>query len=266
MKTENKGNKTSSNQSLIRGLLLIDILSNFPNGCPLAKLSELSNLNKSTTHRMLQTLQACGYVKPTNTVGTYRLTMKSLTIGQKTLTSLNILNITAPYLEQLNLEIGETINLSMRDHNHAVMIYKLEPTTGMLRTRSYIGQNLELYCSAMGKIFMAYEKNFSLADYWKNNQNNIERHTTNTIVIEADMRKELDQIKEQGYAMDNEENEQGVTCIACPIFNIYGNVIYSISVSLSTIRLNHIGKSVILEKLKNTANLISQELGATTNI
>lgn len=52
----------------------------------------------------------------------------------------------------------ETVNLSTRDHHHAVMIYKLEPTTGMLRTRAYIGQRLELYCSAMGKIFMAYEK------------------------------------------------------------------------------------------------------------
>lgn len=87
----------------------------------------------------------------------YRLTTKCLTLGQKTLSSLNILNLTAPYLEQLNLET-ETVNLSTRDHHHAVMIYKLEPTTGMLRTRAYIGQRLELYCSAMGKIFMAYEK------------------------------------------------------------------------------------------------------------
>ena len=65
---EENSKKSVSNQSLIRGLSLIEILSNFPNGCPLAKLSELSGLNKSTTHRMLQSLQSCGYVKPTNTM------------------------------------------------------------------------------------------------------------------------------------------------------------------------------------------------------
>ncbi|MDP9500052.1 IclR family transcriptional regulator [Bisgaard Taxon 45] len=262
MKEEDKSKKAGSNQSLIKGLLLIDILSNFPNGCPLAKLSELSNLNKSTTHRMLQTLQSCGYVKPANTIGTYRLTTKCLTLGQKTLSSLNILNITAPYLEQLNLETGETVNLSTRDHHHAVMIYKLEPTTGMLRTRAYIGQRLELYCSAMGKIFMAYEKGHALDDYWEKNQSTIQPLTVNTIVTQEAMALELAKIRELGYAMDNEENERGVTCLACPIFDIHDNVPYSVSISLSTVRLKQIGQENLLRHLKQTTQAISQELGA----
>ncbi|HDR1021685.1 TPA: IclR family transcriptional regulator [Pasteurella multocida] len=262
MTNEENNKKASGNQSLVKGLLLIDILSNFPNGCPLAKLAELSNLNKSTTHRMLQTLQACGYVKPANTVGAYRLTMKCLMIGQKTLSSLNILNITAPYLEQLNLDTGETVNLSMRDHHHAVMIYKLEPTTGMMRTRAYIGQRLELYCSAMGKIFMAHEKGHSLDDYWEKNQSNIAQLTPKTIVTQEAMSLELEKIRELGYAMDNEENERGVTCLACPIFDINGNVAYSVSISLSTARLNQIGKDVLLHHLKLAADAISKELGA----
>ncbi|MGC7590232.1 IclR family transcriptional regulator [Bisgaard Taxon 46] len=262
MTNEENNKKANSNQSLVKGLLLIDILSNFPNGCPLAKLAELSNLNKSTTHRMLQTLQACGYVKPANTVGAYRLTMKCLMIGQKTLSSLNILNITAPYLEQLNLDTGETVNLSMRDHHHAVMIYKLEPTTGMMRTRAYIGQRLELYCSAMGKIFMAHEKGHSLDDYWEKNQSNIAQLTPKTIVTQEAMSLELEKIRELGYAMDNEENERGVTCLACPIFDINDNVAYSVSISLSTARLNQIGKDVLLHHLKLAADAISKELGA----
>lgn len=263
---EEQDKKTGSNQSLIRGLMLIDILSNFPNGCPLAKLAELSKLNKSTTHRMLQTLQACGYVKAANSTGSYRLTLKSLSIGQKTLNSINILSVAAPYLEKLNLDIGETVNLSMRDQHRAVMIYKLEPTTGMLRTRAYIGQNLELYCSAMGKIFMAYDDNFTLADYWQNNQHNIQQHTATTIIEQSAMRIELNKIKEEGYAIDNEENEQGVTCFACPIFNISGNVAYSVSVSLSTVRLQHIGQANLLAQLKQAANSISQELGSQREI
>lgn len=259
---ENEEKRGGSNQSLIRGLSLLEILSNFPNGCPLAKLSEISGLNKSTTHRMLQSLQASGYVKPTNTMGTYRLTTKCLAIGQKTLSSMNIINIASPLLEQLNLDTGETVNFSMRENGHSIMIYKLEPTTGMMRTRSYIGQHLQLYCSAMGKIFMAYDQPDYLPRYWRSNQKNIQQLTCNTITTLQGMEQELAQIRLQGYAMDAEENELGVSCIACPIFDVHGKVIYSVSISLSTARLNQLDKNTLLNHLKLTANAISLELGA----
>ncbi|MDP8160000.1 IclR family transcriptional regulator [Pasteurella atlantica] len=250
-----------SNQSLIRGLSLLDILSDYPNGCPLAKLAELSTLNKSTTHRMLQTLQNCGYVKPANTAGSYRLTTKCLMIGQKTLNSLNILNVISPLLENLNIEIGETVNFSMRDKNHAVMIYKLEPTTGMMKTRSYIGQQLQLYCSAMGKNYLAYDEKEKVSQYWANNKENIIQLTANTITSLDKMYEELDNIRHQGFALDNEENELGVTCIACPIFDIQGKVKYSVSVSLSTARLNALDKKSLLSQIQETAKNISLELG-----
>ncbi len=132
----------------------------------------------------------------------------------------------------------------------------------MMRTRAYIGQRLELYCSAMGKIFMAYEKRHILDDYWEKNQTNITKLTANTIVTLSAMELELNKIRELGYAVDNEENETGVTCLACPIFDINSNVIYSVSISLSTARLNQIGKDILLMHLKQTAQSISKELGA----
>ena len=66
--------RPAGSQSLFRGLMLIEILSNYPNGCPLAHLSELAGLNKSTVHRLLQGLQSCGYVTPAPAAGSYRLT------------------------------------------------------------------------------------------------------------------------------------------------------------------------------------------------
>ena len=148
--------RPAGSQSLFRGLMLIEILSNYPNGCPLAHLSELAGLNKSTVHRLLQGLQSCGYVTTAPAAGSYRLTTKFIAVGQKALSSLNIIHIAAPHLEALNIATGETINFSSREDDHAILIYKLEPTTGMLRTRAYIGQHMPLYCSAMGKIYMAF--------------------------------------------------------------------------------------------------------------
>lgn len=148
--------RPAGSQSLFRGLMLIEILSNYPNGCPLAHLSELAGLNKSTVHRLLQGLQSCGYVTPAPAAGSYRLTTKFIAVGQKALSSLNIIHVAAPHLESLNIATGETVNFSSREDDHAILIYKLEPTTGMLRTRAYIGQHMPLYCSAMGKIYMAF--------------------------------------------------------------------------------------------------------------
>ncbi|VEI46897.1 putative HTH-type transcriptional regulator [Actinobacillus equuli] len=209
--------ESSGSQTLVRGLKLLELLSQYPNGCPLAQLSELAQLNKSTVHRLLQSLQQEGFVRPAPTTGSYRLTTKCLAIGQRALSSLNILHIAAPHLEALNLELGETVNFAMREGNHAILIYKLEPTTGMMKTRAYIGQRLQLYCSGMGKLFLAYDKAEYIPQYWQQKHDIIRQLTTNTITTIPEMEAELAKIRQQQFAMDDEENELGVSCIACPI-------------------------------------------------
>lgn len=254
--------KTTGNQSLVRGLRLLEMLSNFPNGCPLAKLAEMANLNKSTTHRLLQGLQCEGFIQPAISSGSYRLTTKCLSLGQKTLSSLNIINIASPYLEKLNLTLGETVNFSKREGDYGIMIYKLEPTTGMMRTRAYIGQHLNLYCSAMGKLYLAYEPNSDyLATYWQRQQESIQSLTHNTITSLQAMELELAEIRQTHFAMDREENELGVGCIACPVFNLNGKVEYAVSVSSSIHRLKQLGIQNILDEIQLAAEGISKELG-----
>ena len=252
----------AGSQSLLRGLQLIEILSNFPNGCPLAKLSELSGLNKSTTHRLLQGLESAGYVTRAPSPGSYRLTTKFVAVGQKTLSSLNIIHIAAPHLEALNLDIGETVNFSTREDDHAIMIYKLEPTVGMIRTRTYIGQHLPLFCSAMGKLYLAYDKQANFEHYWQHHCQSIAKLTANIIVDHQPMLEELRSICDNGYALDREENELGVSCVAAPVFDIQSRVPYAVSVSLSTARFQQIGLDNLLVPLRTAARRISAELGA----
>lgn len=263
MKENGKEEKTTGSQSLVRGLNLLEILSNYPNGCPLAHIAEIAQLNKSTTHRLLQSLQREGYVKPALVAGSYRLSTKCLSLGQKVLSSMNILNIAAPYLEHLNLSLGETINFSYRDRDdeQIILIYKLEPTTGLIRTRSYIGKYMQLYCSAMGKLFLAYDPTLNLEKYWKSHQTEIKQLTCNTITELTSMQQELEHIRQYGFATDREENELGISCIAVPVFNIHNKICYAISVSLSTAKLKQLGEQTILLPLKQTAKLISEELG-----
>lgn len=259
--------RQSGNQSLIRGLRLLELLGNFPNGCPLAKLAELAQLNKSTVHRLLQGLQSEGFVRAAATAGSYRLSSKCLSLGQKTLSSMNVINIAAPYLEQVNLNLGETVNFSKREGEHSILIYKLEPTIGMMRTRAYIGQHQQLYCSAMGKLYLAYDDNpQALLHYWQSQQAQIKQLTCNTIVDMKNMESELESVRQAGFAMDREENELGVCCLAVPVFNHLGKIEYAVSVSAAVHRLNQNTLQDFLVELKVAASKISQELGYQEDI
>lgn len=260
-KETTSGNPLQGSQSLFRGLQLIDILSDFPNGCPLAHLAEIAGLNKSTTHRLLQGLSQAGYVKPAPSFGSYRLSTKLLELGHKTLSSLNIVHVAAPHLQTLNLETGETVNFSTKEQDKVVLIYKLEPTRGMLRTRAYIGQQMPLYCSAMGKLYLAYDTPVYLDEYWQRYVNSMEKFTAHTIVEYSAMQRELLQIKTQCLAMDNEENEVGVSCIAAPIFDINHAVMYAVSISLPTIKLTAKKRQELIDCIKKTARAISTEIG-----
>lgn len=123
----------------------------------------------------------------------------------------------------------------------------------MMRTRAYIGQHLQLYCSAMGKLYMAYDKPDYTTGYWQKNQNVIQGLTCNTITELAVMEKELQDIRAR-VCDGQEENRLGISCIACPIFNFENKVEYSLSrFSLSTLKLKQLGVEYLLTEIKRAA-------------
>ncbi len=261
MAHKNETESPSGTQSLLRGLQIMELLSNYANGCPLAKLAEETGMSKSTTHRLLQGLQSAGYVTPAPTHGSYRLTTKCVAVGQKALSSLSVIHVSAHHLEALNLETGETVNLSCMENGRAIMIYKLDPTRGMIRTRAHVGQHLTLYCTAMGKLFLAHCFKEKIAEYWETNRDEIITLTKHTITERSAMEKELCEITRTGFAVDREENELGICCVAAPIFDVMGQMKYSVSVSLTSAKLKQIGERVLAGKVMETARKISEELG-----
>ncbi len=251
----------AGSQSLHRGLLLIDLLSKYPNGCPLAKLSQESKLNKSTTYRLIQELQLSGFVSPAQLAGSYKLTTKLLELGYIVMSSSSIYNIISPELEALNIELGETINFSTRTDDHAILLYKLNPTQSIQRTRSSLGHIVHFYCTGMGKIFLAFETDHYIKTYWDNHRSSIIPLTDTTIVNFDDMLKEIEEIRKNFYAFDNEENEPGFACIAVPIFDINYNIDYALSSSMTTKKLQLVGKERVIKLLLETAKRISSQLG-----
>ena len=187
--------------------------------------------------------------------GSYRLTTKFIAVGQKALSSVNIIHIAAPHLEALNIDTGETINFSSREDDHAILIYKLEPTTGMLRTNAYIGQHMPLYCSAMGKIYMA----FGHADCGVLLGESSE--SDSAVNPQYHYRKAAAMYDERGANPrkrygdgSGRKTSWGVSCIAVPVFDIHGQVPYSVSISLSTSRLKQVGKNFLKPRENRSGN------------
>ena len=108
---------------------------------------------------------------------------------------------------------------------------------------------------------MAFGQEDYVRHYWENHQDEIRQLTCNTITGLPAMYDELAQIRECKMAMDREENELGVSCVAVPVFDIHGRVPYAISISLSTSRLKQVGEQNLLKPLRETALAISNELG-----
>ncbi|ACT08422.1 transcriptional regulator, IclR family [Dickeya chrysanthemi Ech1591] len=257
--------KPTGNQSLLRGFLLLEILSNYPNGCPLAHLAGLAQLNKSTVHRLLQGLQACGYVTPAPAAGSYRLTTRFITVGQTSLAPPAVLRLIAPSLQALNAVTGETVNFSRRDGDYGILIHKLEPTIGMLRTRAYLGQQMTLFSSAMGKLFLADDSEEAFFSYWGRHYPYIRKLTPYTITDPGHMKRELEDVRQRGVAFDREEHEVGVSCIAAPVFGARQRVKYAISLSLSSVKLHQIDEDTLLTPLRQTAEALSQALKTLPN-
>jgi len=113
----------------------------------------------------------------------------------------------------------------------------------------------------MGKIFMAYGQSEYPKKYWDSHQDEIKQLTHNTITTLDALYQELEDIRQSGFAMDREENELGVSCIAVPVFDIHSRVPYAVSISLPTVKLNQLGQDALLIPLKEAAQNISKELG-----
>lgn len=249
----------SNVQSLERALNLLDKLSEYPNGIQIVRLSEQVNLTKSTTHRLLATLINMNYVVKDPETDKYKLGLQPLFLARNLLNNLDVVSIAKPHLENLAKEVNETIHLCIEDNNEIVYIDKIE-SNQTIRMYSRIGSRAPMYCTAVGKVLLSdmdhdqLEESVSKMDFIPKTQT--------TITSKEELYQEINLIKEQGYALDNSENEEGLTCIASPIFNHQGKIVASFSVSgpSNRVTMDFINNTLI-EKVKVYSKKISENLG-----
>lgn len=251
--------KRQSVQSINRILDILETLSSVPQGMNLSDLAEATHLHVSTAHRLVMALADRGYVRKDSNSNKYRLTLRLFQISQRVSTVLELLPVSEGYLEDLANFSHEAVHLAERNGSEVVYLYKFEPFQHLVNMGSYVGRYNPMYCTGVGKSIMAYLPRKEVEDIW--NDTDICQYTSNTITCLEDMYSELDRTRERGFAYDNEEHEEGIRCIATPIFNWERVPVGAVSISAPVNRLTDEAVERLSPKLLSVANEISCLLG-----
>ncbi len=222
-------------QSVDRALKLLDILIDKKEAISLSEISEIAELNISTTHRLLNTLVQRGFVTQTEESSKYKLGYRLFEIAGILEDQINLKRIVRPYLEEIVEECNETANLVVLDGAEVVYIDQVE-STNMMRMFAQVGSKGPAHSLGSGKALLAYVDETKLDKLLAELE--LKQFTENTITEPEKLKEHLKEIREQGYAVDNEEMEEGVSCAAAPIRNRDGKVIAAISVSGPNIRID----------------------------
>ena len=224
---------TGTSQSLERGLA---ILSSFHSDRPLIGVSELSRgleLSRSTVHRYVATLAKLGYLQQDSDSKRYRLGPKVLDLGFSALSSMDLLEISAPHLRQLSDETQRTVNLAILDGTDVVYIERCRaarPGQREIDLNLHVGARLPAYCTAMGKAILAFIPEERLEEIIE--QIDFAPRGPNTLTDPEAFRVELDKIRTSGIAVNDEELAYGLRSIAAPILSHSGEVLAALNLAV----------------------------------
>lgn len=247
-------------KSVDRALQILEILTNYPSGIGVTELSHKLEVAKSTTHRLLTTLQYRNYVTKDPITENYKLGTQILYLSNFILEHSSIRDISRKYLKEIADITNETVHLCIHDNGEVVYIDKVEGNQ-TIRMHSRIGKRGLMHSTGVGKAMLAYMEETEIRDIL--NEKGMESFTPNTITNEDDLFVELSKVREKGYAIDNIENELGIRCVAAPIFDFNMTPVAALSISGPENRITHDRiESELKEIVKNTAKEISIELGA----
>jgi DNA-binding IclR family transcriptional regulator len=243
--------------ALQRGLRLLQLFSESPQGLAAKQVASRSRLPVSTVHRFLANLETSGFLNRSGD-GVYRLGIACFAIGQAALGQLDIRRVSLRYLQELNQQTRETTHLTVRHGLSAVYVEKLD-SPEQLRIHSRIGAAVPLYCTAVGKIMLACMPDDERERVLP--QLTLKRLTPNTVGNLQELEAELYRVRKNGFACDLEENELHIRCIAAPIWDHAGCVNASLSITAPTVRMPAARLRQLAPLIQAAGLQISRELG-----
>lgn len=249
----------ASNSTAEKMFIFIEALASHSEPTRLIDLARELGMNQTTTYRFLTAMVNCGYAVQYGDTDRYAMTFKICRIADNVKSQYSIISMLHGFVAETNQTFLESAHLSRRENDSLVYIDNATASSQMLSIRQYIGKVAPLYCTGAGKIFLAAEGEAELDAYLSRNQ--LERYTEHTITTREGLISEIEHIREFGYALDNEECEIGVRCVAVPIYDFTGKMVAGLSISGPTTRITETKIPEISAKLIEIANRASTVLG-----
>lgn len=223
-------------ESLARGLA---VLSSFSEETPTLSLTSISrrlNLNKTTTLRILSTLESLGYLARDPQTKLYRPSLEVFRLGFVVLNSLEVRQVAVPHLRKLVDDVQETVNLAVLDGNEVVYIERVG-SKHMVNIYRSVGSRLPVYCTSTGKTILAFLPPDKVSEVlakitWT-------RFTENTITTPDELRENMSIAKQRGFADSNGELIPDLLAVAAPVYQSDGQVIAAVNISVPAHRVSY---------------------------
>ena len=234
---------SGATQSIARCFAVLERVAAMPEGGLLREVAAGVNLPKSTVHRLLGDLIALKYVRQEGEGGKYRLTARMFEVGSTSVGRMDFVSLARPFLDHLANELEETIHLVVRDGADVVYVYKAE--AGHLRLSSRLGLRVPMYCTGVGKAILATLPGAEVEGLLSTME--LRPITDKTIRSVAEMYEQLKQTRTRGWAVDDEENELGIRCVAVALPGHGGEAEVAFSISgpaarMSDARMEELGR------------------------
>ncbi|MEZ4484924.1 MAG: IclR family transcriptional regulator, partial [Syntrophotaleaceae bacterium] len=192
------------------------------------ELSKRLKLHKNNVFRLLATLESWGYIEQNKATENYRLGLKSLELGQTFIKKMGLLHQAKPVLEELVEACNETSYVAIFKDGYIVYLDVVE-TRLTVRVVSRVGTRLPSHCTAAGKVHLAHMSDEELESCLPGQE--LEAYTPHSITDRELLKKDLTKVLEQGYALDIEELDIGVRCVAAPIRDYTRRIVGALSIS-----------------------------------
>lgn len=246
-----------------RALDILNLLFDEEEEVGISEISRRLDIPKSAVHRTLITLEDKHFVHKNTKTEKYWLGMKLYAMGELVKENMTLIDIIKPYAEDLHEKVKEVINVSIlseipNEGYKSTVIFKVSDTTNVLSVNPRVGSSADAHTSSVGKCLLAFNTELHLEEVKETTE--LRKYTENTIDNWEELESELASVRNEGYALDNEEREIGLFCIGAPILDKNNNAIAAISISGPTDRMKRGNVEDQIKKLKETAGNISKAL------
>jgi len=247
-------------QTVDRALTVLELIAEQPRSQQ--DIERALGLNRTTANRLINTLLQRKYLEKNPNTGLYQVGLKTVEIASVRLNHIELKTESAPLLRALSMALNQVCHMGILDEGEVVYIEKIEPI-GFMRMFSAIGKRASVHSTSLGKVLVSALNDNEIRTLLQ--KIGMKRYTKHTMTDIDEYIEDIHQVRKRGYAFDNEENEEGIHCVAAPIIDYRNKIVAAISTSGSEKRSTE-QEIELIRQVTQTAKQISQLLGATSSL